>query len=75
MRFFFLGRLLPRQRSGPRFFFQARQIKRFTVLAAVDFNVRSELLFHFVPKEIPALQMPGAQLALVVFLVAGSTQI
>ena len=52
------------QSAGARIFLGIRQIERLAVLAAIDFGIGAELLFTSSPKEIPALQMAGAEFAL-----------
>ena len=61
-----------RQRAATRFFFRIRQIERFAMLTAVNFRICTELLFHFVAKEVPAFQMTSAEFAFLVLLVAGA---
>src|SRR5207245_9564499 len=45
---------------------------RLAALAAVDFRVLAELVLHLVAEEEPALEVPGAELALFVLFVAGA---
>lgn len=68
----FLFRPLPGQRSRSRLLFEARQIERLAVLAAIDLDFRSEFLLHFVAEKKPPLQMTGAELTFGILLVAGA---
>src|SRR6266853_7026929 len=84
--FFFRGnnktenRILPGARDvHPTRIFGIRQIERLTKFAAINFGVRSPgfrhitaFLFEHVGGVEPALQMSAAELALFVFLVAGT---
>ena len=48
------------------------KIERLAVLAAVDLRAGPKLLFDLVAVEKPTLEMAGAQLALLVLLIAGA---
>jgi hypothetical protein len=63
---------LVRQRARPRILVRIGQVQRLAVLAAVDLGALAELLRHLGAEEVPPLQMSGAQLALIVLLVAGA---
>src|SRR5256885_16348487 len=65
-------RALPAQGSGARGLFRVGQIQRLAVLAAIDFRILAELALHFVAEEIPALEVAGAELSLLVLFVAGA---
>ena len=62
----------PAQSARTGLLLRIRQVQCLAVLAAVDLGVLPEPLLDLVPEEIPALQVPGAEFALGVFLVAGA---
>src|SRR5262245_30157989 len=64
-------RALPAQGSGARGLFRVRQIQGLAVLAAIDFRILAELALHFVAEKVPALEVAGAELSLLVFFIAG----
>jgi len=68
----FLFRTLPGERARSRLLFEARQVERLAVLAAIDLDFRSEFLLYFVAEKKPALQMTGAELTFGILLVAGA---
>src|SRR6266849_3828069 len=64
--------MLPAQRSGAGSFLGIRQVECLAVLAAVDFRVLAELLLHFIAEKEPALEVTGAELALVILFITGA---
>src|SRR5260370_34803677 len=62
---------LPAQGSGARSFFGVGKVQRLAVLAAIDFGVGAGLLLHFMVEKEPALEVAGAELPLLIFIIAG----
>lgn len=66
------GYASPGESSGSGLFFRVWTVEGLAVLAAVDFSILAVFLLHFLPKKVPSLEVAGAELALLVLLIAGA---
>src|SRR5205823_9815878 len=62
--------VLPAQSRGARRLLRIGEIQGLAVFASVDLGLGTEPLPHFIIEEIPALQVTGTELALVVLFIA-----
>src|SRR5712692_2436233 len=60
------------ERIAPRHLGRVRLVKSLAEFTTVDFRLRADKSFHFLRIIVPALQMAAAELAFLVFFVAGT---